>query len=122
MMKSGNIYYAFVNYDRQKKGKFRPVLVWEINNTKLVFKITSKYKNKPLEIQKRYFPIFDWKAIGLPKQSFVDCNGFWKLSHFKESDFEYITQFSKQTTKSFEKFVSKNFVHHERKQKMGCSS
>ena len=77
---------AFVKYDHT--GKFRPVLVLESDPLITIWRITSKYLNKSRQIQKQYFPLFNWKILGLDRFSYVDLGSEAKLKpkdYFKTS-------------------------------------
>ena len=72
-MKINDITTGFVKYIESVDGKVRPLLVVDItNNEALVYKITSKYKDKPEKTRINYFPIFQWKQAGLIKPSYID--------------------------------------------------
>lgn len=81
MSKVTKIYLANIPFEDQNKTKFRPALVMRVGGGKVkVFKITSKYKNKPVKIQKLYFPINHWREAGLKCQSYVDTHRTYTLS------------------------------------------
>lgn len=72
-MKINDIYTAYVSWPGG--GKRRPVLLIEDGKEKVtVFKITTKYEQKSDRIKKNYFPISNWKELGLDKQSYIDTN------------------------------------------------
>lgn len=54
-------------------GKLRPLYVIKTTDDKvLVYKITSKYQNKPEHIKRKYFPISEWQEAGLDKPPYID--------------------------------------------------
>jgi len=69
----GNIYLAITEFRDGTGRKARPVLILgsrlEENQKVLIGYITSKNDNK--EFEKYKYPIIDWKAAGLNKQSWV---------------------------------------------------
>ena len=69
----GNIYFAITEFRDGTGRKARPVLILgsrlEENQKVLIGYITSKNDNK--EFEKYKYPIIDWKAAGLNKQSWV---------------------------------------------------
>lgn len=69
----GNIYLAITEFRDGTGRKARPVLILgsrlEENQRVLIGYITSKNDNK--EFEKYKYPIIDWKAAGLNKQSWV---------------------------------------------------
>lgn len=72
-MKTNDVVSVYVGYVEGRGGKTRPVLVRKVfTNSVEVFKITSKYANKSPYIQQQYYPIEDWKVVGLNRKSWVD--------------------------------------------------
>lgn len=72
-MKTNDILTVYVGYVEGSGGKKRPVLVTKNFADRIeVFKITSKFANKSPYIKQQYYPIEDWEAAGLYKQSWVD--------------------------------------------------
>lgn len=75
-IKSFDVVSTYIAYVQDaRNGKRRPVLVLRsLNNGKIlrVLVITSKYHNKSHQIQKRYYPIHNWKQCGLSKPSYID--------------------------------------------------
>lgn len=61
MMKNGDICWAFVSFEDSLDGKKRPILIWNLDNQLIVFKITSRFNDKPKEIRDNYCPLFNWK-------------------------------------------------------------
>ncbi|MGN1272485.1 MAG: type II toxin-antitoxin system PemK/MazF family toxin [Lactobacillus sp.] len=80
-MKPMDIFIANVPFDEGRGSKVRPALVIEVKDEKvLVFKVTSQYKKKSSQIKKLYYPIREWKAAGLKKQSYVDTHKLYRLA------------------------------------------
>ncbi|MCC4399366.1 type II toxin-antitoxin system PemK/MazF family toxin [Limosilactobacillus reuteri] len=80
-MEPMEIYIADVPFDKGRGSKVRPALVIEIANEKvIVFKVTSQYENKSSQIKKIYYPIKEWRAAGLKKQSYVDTHKLYRLA------------------------------------------
>lgn len=74
------IYIADIPFEDSKSSKVRPALVMQIGQKNVgVFKITSKYQNKSSQIKRFYYPIKEWQAAGLRKQSYVDTHHIFNL-------------------------------------------
>ena len=74
------IFIADVPFDEDNRFKRRPALVLQIEHERvLVFKITSKFKNKSKSVQQFYFPITAWQQAGLLRQSYVDIHQVYSL-------------------------------------------
>ena len=74
-MEKDDIITLYLAYSDTASGKIRPVLILDINEKNIiVFKITTKYKNKSNSIKKNYYKIIDWKESGLDRQSYIDTN------------------------------------------------
>lgn len=72
-MKTDDLITRFMGFTDGSTEKVRPLYVAQTNDVKvLVFKITSKCKNKPDHTKRMYFPILEWKAAGLDKPSYID--------------------------------------------------
>lgn len=106
-MQTNDVVSQYVYFTQQSSGKTRPLLVVATNSDKyLVYKITSKYENKPEAIKDRYFPIEDWEAAGLNKPSYVDTYSgtMWlptarmnkKIGHLTDNDILRFQQFLNQ--------------------------
>lgn len=79
-MEPMDIYIANVPFDENNRSKVRPALVIEISqDSVMVFKITSQFKNKSIKIKNLYYPIEEWNQAGLKKQSYVDIHKLYKL-------------------------------------------
>lgn len=80
-MEPMDIFIANVPFDEGKGSKIRPALVIEVKSKKvIIFKVTSQYENKSSQIKKLYYPIREWKAAGLKKQSYVDTHRLYRLT------------------------------------------
>ena len=76
-----DLYIANVPFDEGYGSKRRPALVLVIKEEYvIVFKITSKYTNKSERIKHLYYPIKDWQAAGLYKQSYVDTHKAYQIT------------------------------------------
>lgn len=88
MMKVNHIYTAYVSWNNS--GKRRPVLIYkDTKYTVVVFKITSKYKNKSAQIRKFYYPIKYWREAGLRLPSYIDTYTKEELSK-RNISFKYV--------------------------------
>ncbi|APX73318.1 hypothetical protein BTM29_03420 [Companilactobacillus allii] len=80
-MRPMSIYIADIMFDDSIQSKRRPALVVDIyEKYVVVFKITSKYKNKSDNIKQIYYPIKYWKKAGLVKKSYVDVHKTYKVT------------------------------------------
>lgn len=76
-----DIYVANVPFDEGTGCKVRPALVIEVESEKvIIFKVTSQYKRKSIQIKKLYYPIKEWKQAGLKKESYVDTHKLYRLN------------------------------------------
>jgi len=76
-----DVVIAEVPYDDGKSFKTRPALVVMMDGQEAaVYKITSKYAEKSVQIQKRYFPLEFWREAGLSKASYVDVHRAYVLA------------------------------------------
>lgn len=75
-MKTNDVATAYIAYHNSKEGKRRPVLIAKFSGGTyaLVYKITTKYANKSVEIRKRYYHVSDVKIAGLKEESWIDTN------------------------------------------------
>lgn len=79
--KPGEIYDAFFRYDDGTGGKYRPVLVMEVDSGLFVavaIKVTTSQPKKGYTdpIHTSRLLIKDWKAAGLSKVSYAQCSTF----------------------------------------------
>ncbi|WP_010621366.1 hypothetical protein ABTQ33_01985 [Paucilactobacillus suebicus] len=73
MDKGQNLYWAYAAFIEIPGGKTRPVLyVRQTETDYIVYRLTSKYKNKSPKIKAKYVEIGDWQKVGLPKKSWID--------------------------------------------------
>lgn len=80
-MEPMDIYIANVPFDEGTGEKIRPALVIEVDREQvMVFKVTSQYRNKSVQIKRLYYPIKEWQQAGLKKQSYVDIHRLYRLS------------------------------------------
>ena len=82
-MEAMDIYIANVPFDDNNNSKIRPALVIHIGSKITVFKITSKYSEKSVQIRQFYYPIKLWQEAGLKVQSYVDTHRTYTLSRNK---------------------------------------
>ena len=68
-----DIFIAYVSWGHN--GKSRPVLIIkQLEDSVVVFSITTQFDNKSDLMRSKYFQINDWKQAGLDKQSYIDTN------------------------------------------------
>lgn len=80
-MEPMDIYIANVPFDEGNGSKVRPALVIEVEKERvIVFKVTSQYERKSVQIQRMYYPIKQWREAGLRKQSYVDTHKMYRLN------------------------------------------
>lgn len=103
----GNVYIAFVKFDDKKGGKVRPILVWNHHKNLVFYKITTKFVKKSKSIEKKYFPIFDWRELGFPRASYVDTTKYYPIEYLEEvDDIQYLTKISAYDKKRFDDFIN----------------
>lgn len=107
-MKTNDIVSLYVSFVETGSGKKRPVLVRTINDKYIqAFKITTKYHNKSLHIQRQYFHIHDWRQAGLYKESWVDIGQILNFPKIGLT-FKTIGRLSNQDILNLDAFI-KNF-------------
>ncbi|KAF2421653.1 type II toxin-antitoxin system PemK/MazF family toxin [Bacillus subtilis] len=79
--KPGEIYNAFFQYEDGSGGKYRPVLVMDVDSGLFIAVAIKVTTSKPKEgftdpIHTSRLPIKDWKAAGLDKESYAQCSTF----------------------------------------------
>lgn len=80
-MEPMDIYIANVPFDEGNGSKVRPALVIEVGSERVrIFKITSQYQKKSSKIKKLYYPIKEWQAAGLNKESYVDTHKMYRVA------------------------------------------
>lgn len=100
-----SLYWAYVKFIDKKGGKKGPVLLLRQTPTDyIVFRISSKYQNKPKFIQKKYIKIQDWKQSHLPKPSWIDTYQTYALP-ISQAKLEYIGQLTSNDLKELAKHV-----------------
>lgn len=109
-MKINDLYTAYVSW--AGGGKRRPVLVLNVDKKNvLVFKVTTKYKDKPVNIKKHYYAIQDMTSTGLYKQSYIDTITKVSLSLNRVS-FKRIGELSTVDIDGLERFINKLKKHN----------
>ncbi|WP_317635976.1 type II toxin-antitoxin system PemK/MazF family toxin [Xylocopilactobacillus apicola] len=97
---------AYLKYDDITGGKTRPVLyIEQADGYHYVYKITSKFSNKSLQIRPKHYEINDWKQSGLKKGSWIDCNKRYKLP-IRKSELRYLGKLSKLDLKQLLTFMN----------------
>ena len=73
MMNTNHIFVTYIEFGVTGKGKRQPVLLLEEKHNRFfIFRLTSKYQTKSIEIRRHYFPIEGWQLAGLRKASWID--------------------------------------------------
>jgi len=96
---------VYVSFFAGAGRKRRPVLIMRKQlDQVLYFRLTSKYGTKSPKIQRQYYPIQDWRQIGLKKATYVDIgqllavdlrdlDGVWPIGKLSLSDRIGLNQF-----------------------------
>ncbi|MEE5988566.1 type II toxin-antitoxin system PemK/MazF family toxin [Ligilactobacillus equi] len=83
-MESMGIYIANVPFDDVNDSKVRPALVIKVGQEQVtVFRVTSQYQKKSVQIEQEYYPIQEWEEAGLKKKPYVDTHKLYRLSREK---------------------------------------
>ena len=89
------LFWAYVSFSEIPGGKKRPVLVLRKDKSNyIVFRLTSKYKNKSDYIKSKYIEVKDWKKSNLPKPSWIDTIQTYELP-IATTKLEYIGNLTK---------------------------
>lgn len=100
-----SLYWAYVKFINKKGGKKRPILLLrQTQNDYIVLRISSKYKNKPKFIQKKYIKIQDWKESRLPKPSWIDTYQTYALP-IEQTKLEHIGHLTSKDLNELAKHV-----------------
>ena len=80
-MNINNVGFTYVNFGNGLNGKRRPILITYVDSNVVHFlSITSQYEKKSDEIKKQYYPIREWREIGLPKESWIDIGSIREMN------------------------------------------
>lgn len=104
-MKINDVYTAFVSWPGG--GKTRPVLIRRINDDEvIVYKITTKYRQKSFYIRQHYYKIHDLLTAGLDRDSYIDTINLVGLP--KSLEFHRIGQLSTDDIRGLARFIENN--------------
>lgn len=109
-MKPATVAIAFLEYeDVPNKGKRRPVLILKEDEEMIsVFKISTKYGNKPSYFRSKYFKIQDLSDAGLSQVSYIDTSHVRYLYKNKESGLKVIGHLSSRDVSRLTQFIHGN--------------
>lgn len=105
IISANDVISIYITFEDSNLGKKRSVLVLEADqNTFSILRLTSQYENKSPRIKQQYYPIKDWRQIGLRKPSYVDIGSviqidrktqkrFYKIGSLTTNDIEGLNHF-----------------------------
>ncbi len=89
-----------------KDGKIRPVLILTHDDeSTTILKITSQYDHKSEYIKAQLFPVWNWRKIGLDKQSYIDIRSAAIIRNWHNFSVKYIGKLSTQDKNSLAAFI-----------------
>lgn len=96
----------YVGFTGTSGGKRRPVLIIQRENKELLFlKLTSKYQQKSVTMQRQYYPLKDWESVGLNRQTFVDVGQLLRVELSELGRVTFIGRLSQQDKIDLAKFI-----------------
>lgn len=110
IIESNEVVGIYVTFLNKKGGKRRPILILKYGNEKIeFFPIMSKYSNKSVKIKQQYYPIHNWKKVGLKKLSHIDIGRRFELDLKNAGKIVKIGKLDVEDINGLAKFVN-NFV------------
>ena len=104
-MNINNVGFTFVTFGTTSYGKKRPVLITSTDDQSIqFFSITSQYEKKSEAIKKQYYPIEDWKEIGLSKKSWIDIGSLNRAAR-EDIQFEYVGDLTNRDLNGLAEFI-----------------
>lgn len=104
-MNTNNVGFTFVKFGTTSDGKRRPVLITSTDDKNFQFlSITSQYEDKSEAIKKKYYPIEDWKEIGLSKKSWIDIGSLSRAAR-ADIQFEYVGDLTNRDLNRLAEFI-----------------
>lgn len=89
-IKPQDIISVYISFIVGHGGKRRPILVLSVHGEELYFyQLTSQYENKSKMIQDQYYPLKNWREVGLNKKTYVDIGLIRSANRF---DLDKITR------------------------------
>jgi PemK-like protein. len=106
-MNKDDVVTVYIAFSDGTGGKRRPVLVLKDESTKLLlYRITSKYKNKSKRIQHQYYPLLDWQAAGCNKPSYIDIGDLASIDKSFLGEIKQLGRLSIRDIQGLKQFIT----------------